>query len=272
MARAVLGIDAAWTPSAGSGVALVVEAGGRWRCAGLAPTCAEFEALAEGRPVRWDDRPDAVGTLDAARLAAAARILAPGAALTVVAVDMPLSRTPITGRRAADDAVSRVFGGRGCGTHSPSAARPGPLATRLRDGFGALGIPLRTAGEAAAPALLEVYPHTALLALTGAAYRVPYKVSKTLTYWPGEALAIRQGRLAAVWRDVLARLEERLEPGLLLPGPRPFARLKRHEDALDALVCAWVGTEYLAARTAALGDAEAAIWTPVDRADEPAGP
>jgi len=33
-----------------------------------------------------------------------------------------------------------------------------------------------------------------------------------------------------------------------------------------------VGIEYLARRTAALGDAEAAIWTPLGRADGPAGP
>lgn len=52
----------------------------------------------------------------------------------------------------------------------------------------------------------------------------------------------------------------------------PAAGLERHEDALDALVCAWVGTEHLAGRTAALGDAEAAIWTPVGLADRPAGP
>jgi hypothetical protein len=36
--RAILGIHAAWTPSAGCGVALAVDRGGRWCCAGLAPT------------------------------------------------------------------------------------------------------------------------------------------------------------------------------------------------------------------------------------------
>jgi len=261
--RAIIGIDAAWTPSAGTGVALVVEKDGRWRCVGLAPTFSEFEGLAEGRAVNWEVRPASVGTLDAARLVAAARALTPGMVLSVVAVDMPLSRKPITGRRPGDDEISRVFGGRGCGTHTPSAQRPGPMAAALRDGFSALGVPLRTnvGAGVATPALLEVYPHTALLALTGSDYRVEYKASKTRTYWPGESLDARQGLLAEVWRKVLSRLEAHLETGLSLPGPRPFARLKRYEDALDALICAWVGIEYLAGRTRAFGNADSAIWT-----------
>ncbi len=123
--RAILGIDAAWTSSAGSGVALATESAGRWRCVGLAPTFAEFEALAGGRLVDWDERPTSVGRLDAARLVTAARALAPRLELAVIAVDMPLSRRPITGRRPGDDEVSRVFGGRGCGTQYAVGPAPG---------------------------------------------------------------------------------------------------------------------------------------------------
>jgi predicted RNase H-like nuclease len=43
-----------------------------------------------------------------------------------------------------------------------------------------------------------------------------------------------------------------------------LARLKRYEDSLDALICAWVGAEHLAGRTIALGDDTAAIWCPND--------
>jgi hypothetical protein len=39
-------------------------------------------------------------------------------------------------------------------------------------------------------------------------------------------------------------------------------RIKRHEDALDALVSAWVATEFLGGRARAYGDADVAIWTP----------
>ena len=54
---------------------------------------------------------------------------------------------------------------------------------------------------------------------------------------------------------------------LELPEPvavKSLAALKRYEDALDALVCAWVGVEYLGGRTLPLGDGDAAIWCPTD--------
>ncbi len=43
-----------------------------------------------------------------------------------------------------------------------------------------------------------------------------------------------------------------------------LARLKPYEDALDALVSAWMGLEYLAGRATALGDEQAAVWVPTD--------
>ncbi len=39
-------------------------------------------------------------------------------------------------------------------------------------------------------------------------------------------------------------------------------KLKRFEDALDSLICAWTGVVYLAGRCQTFGDCEAAIWTP----------
>ena len=45
---------------------------------------------------------------------------------------------------------------------------------------------------------------------------------------------------------------------------KSLAALKRYEDSLDALVCAWVGVEYLAGRAVPLGDDDAAIWCPED--------
>jgi len=139
--------------------------------------------------VDWERAKVPVGALDAGRLLAAARRLAPEAKVVVVAVDMPLSLQPITGRRAADNLVSQHFGARGCGTHSPTATRPGRLADEVRAGFGNRGFPLRTAddGSGRTPALIEVYPHTTLLGLVGAEYRVPYKVSKTKRYWAGRS-------------------------------------------------------------------------------------
>lgn len=115
---------------------------------------------------------------------------------------------------------------------------------------------------------IEVYPHPALLSLMRRSRRVPYKVSKSRTYWP--ELTARE-RIDSIVRE-LAAIEDALKERFgALPFTTPaadevhtFSALKRHEDALDALVCAWVGTEFLAGAAVPLGDATAAIWCPRD--------
>ena len=179
---ALLGIDAAWTLQKPSGVSLLSgdERNG-WYCVGLAPSYQAFVDLAAGTPVDWGARPIG-GSVDVERLLAAARELAANS-VEVVAIDMPLSALPITGRRAADDCISRRFGGRGASAHSPSAERPGPLSDVLRADLAAHGFPLATAGgPSRTPALIEVYPHVSLLDLTGADYRLPYKAGKSNKY------------------------------------------------------------------------------------------
>lgn len=259
--RAVLGIDAAWTATQPSGVALAVEEAWGWTLRAVAPSYAHFLALAaEGaapdRPV--GSQPDAAALLDAA-----ARL--GGVAVSLVAIDMPLAHAPIVGRRVSDNAVARAFGSRHCGTHSPSALRPGPLSDRLRAGFGAAGYPLRT-DDASAGGLIEVYPHPALVVLAQAPRRLPYKAGNSAKYWPGEPLAVRRRLLRDQWRRIAALLETRLH-GVAdrlppLGETATGAAAKAHEDMLDAIVCAWIGTTALAGEADAYGDAESAIWVP----------
>ena len=45
-----------------------------------------------------------------------------------------------------------------------------------------------------------------------------------------------------------------------IPIDGPLAALKRWEDAVDALVAAWVGIRYLEGTAEPYGDATAAIW------------
>ena len=134
--RCILGIDAAWTPHNNSGVALVVEQpSGRWRAAAVASSYRDFLAMAGlAMPADFAQVPTA--------LVQAAHTLTGGGELTLVAADIPLAKTPITGRRTADNLVSQLYGARGCGTHSPSVARPGAIGVALRDGFAAAGFPL----------------------------------------------------------------------------------------------------------------------------------
>ena len=127
--RAVLGVDAAWTSAGPSGVALAVETEGGWRLAAVEASYGHFAGRAkgvdpgDGRP--HGCKPDATALLDAAHKIC-------GRPVDLVAVDMPLSRRPIIGRRACDDEVSRRYGAKGAGTHSPSHERPGKIAMSAR--------------------------------------------------------------------------------------------------------------------------------------------
>lgn len=263
--RAVLGIDAAWTPSQPSGVALAVERGGGWACAAVAPSYAEFVRLAAGHAVDWAAPAVAGGEADAGALLDAAAALAPGAGVRVVAVDMPLARGAISRRRACDDALSRAYGARGLGVHTPSAVRPGPVSDRLHRAFAARGFALATpGGPRPERSLVEVYPHAALLAFTASDYRIAYKASRAPRYWPALAPEERRARLLAEWRRILRALAARLgDVDLPLPRAAPRARdMKRYEDALVGVVCALAGIAFLEGRAVAFGDGEAAIWTP----------
>ena len=96
--------------------------------------------------------------------------------------------------------------------------------------------------------------------------RLPYKVGNTNKYWKGKSLSQRRRSVMGEWHKILAQLNKRID-GICLSLPAedsdlPLARLKPYEDALDALICAWVGTLYIDAATCALGDAESAIWIP----------
>jgi predicted RNase H-like nuclease len=261
--RAVLGIDSAWTAKQPSGVALCVERGRAWRCVAVAPSYADFVALAEGREVDWGRPRIAGGAPDPGRILRAAGALAPRARIQAVALDLPLARVPIAGRRAADQAVSREFGARKCSTYTASRERPGRISTVTRDGFEAAGFRLATVRPARGPAILEVYPHTALLSLVPAEERVPYKVSKSRRYWPEASPEVRRRRLLERWRPILASLRRHIAVDLDLPASfATFSSMKRYEDAVDALICAWVAVLFLAGNARPLGDETAAIWTP----------
>jgi predicted RNase H-like nuclease len=259
----VLGIDAAWTATQPSGVALVASQGSTWRCVAVAPSYAAFDHLSRGTALDWADRPRGELPVAASLVAAVERLA--GRPPDVIAIDMPLSRRPIVARRAADAAVSRRFGARGCSTHSPSATRPGALSDRLRADLEHQGFPLVTTGTSL-PALIEVYPHVALLQLCQASMRLEYKAAKARKYWTRTTVPQRIELLLDVWRTIADALERELgRLSFALPQPadiRTLSGLKRYEDGLDALVCAYVGVLYATGRAEALGDADGVIWVP----------
>ena len=274
----MLGIDAAWTTHQPSGIALVQASASGWQCRALAPSYAAFLDLARG--VNWDPKTRARGSEpELADLLKASRSLT-GRGVGCVAVDMPLATTPISARRAADNAIASRFGPKGCAVHSPSVDRPGPIADRLRADCSSLGYELHTntGRPQAFPALIEVYPHVALLALLNRNYRVPYKVSRSNQYWKTEQLSRgeRIQRLLREFQAIKAGLDAQIT-GIpsFIPIPAEvttLASLKPVEDMLDGLICAWMGIEHLEGRTTGVGDATAAIWVPKACCLQPTAP
>jgi predicted RNase H-like nuclease len=262
----VLGIDAAWTARQPSGVALLRRRREGWSVIVAAPSYASFIGATSVADIDWR-APPAGSAPDPEALLEAARRWA-GAEVDLVTVDMPVATEPFSARRTSDAAVTRRFSRHGCATHSPSAARPGPLGRRFSEGFAALGYPVITTASPgiARRGLLEIYPHVALLELLGLSYRFPYKVSRSAQYWPGTPTTTRVRRLLAQYRTIERALAGRLGT-IPVPLPRasaslPLAMLKRYEDALDGILAAWVGSLYVEGRAAALGDEVSATWVP----------
>ena len=241
---AVLGIDAAWTNRSASGVALVENTDGKWRCVKSASSYQDFNGCNSHQD-----------------------LLTCGSELTkrniqVIAVDMPLAKTPITGRRIADQAVSLAFGHAYCSTHSPNPDRPGRIGVDLhtcceRNGFG-----LAT-DEVITPALIEVYPHPAILTYLHLAKRLPYKVQKARKYWPDLTPDHRRLNILSSFSLLYGYLTKRLGPlDFALPDTATSSELKKMEDRLDAITCAVVGIDYLEGKARPYGNSDAAIWIP----------
>jgi predicted RNase H-like nuclease len=238
----VLGLDAAWTPHKDSGAAVIEGEPGDWRClAAFSRRMASTDALA------------------AAEVAA-------GKLPDVVSVDMPLARVPIVARRACDNALSSAFGARGCAVHSSTPDRPGRVSSDLMCALSEAGYELAVCGtRRRRRQVIEVYPHIAVMQLLGAGYRVPYKIARIRKYWPDATPDERMRNIRRFLARILRALEQRISgiPLRMPPAGAGPAEIKRFEDALDGVVCAWIGAQYLEGKCQAYGDDTSAIWAPV---------
>jgi predicted RNase H-like nuclease len=267
MTYTILGIDAAWTKKQPSGCAVITKDTDGWVCKGLAPSYSSFISLADNRPVNWSERPTGAAP-DITAIVRAAEVLS-NSQIDLVAIDMPLASESITQRRAADDAISKRYGAKGCSTHSPTIERPGTIAESIYRGL----IDLNFRHVTSHPAhddrkiFIEMYPHPALVTLMNADYRIPYKVSKSTRYWPNTCAKDRKTKLLESFAEIVEKLNLDISNiDLLLPASeavKSLNYLKRYEDALDALVCCWVGTRYFDDRAEPFGDNHSAIWCPV---------
>jgi predicted RNase H-like nuclease len=162
----ILGVDAAWTERGSSGVALLKLSKNMRRVIALAPSYAVFGQAT----IDWFRPPG--GPPDVAKLLRTAEKIG-GAPVDVVAVDMPMAKTPITGRRVADQKVSQEFGGRvGASVHSPNELRPGAHGKRIVDAIRDAGFRLVTTNHIPGTrSLIEVFPLAALVRLMRAKQR-----------------------------------------------------------------------------------------------------
>lgn len=153
----------------------------------------------------------------------------------------------------------------GVNTHTPNPERPGKVGRILGEGFEAVGYPLATE-TISTPCLIEVYPHPALVELAGAERRLPYKIGKARDYWPSLTPGERRANLVAMWSHIVGLLGREMdgvaEALPLPPSDAPLVAMKAYEDALDAVICAWVGITALEGRARPYGDAVSAIWIP----------
>jgi hypothetical protein len=76
----------------------------------------------------------------------------------VVTIDMPVARVAITGRRAADNAISREFWKAWCGTYSPRVDWPGALGAKVTMALEGAGYPVAATDDKAGtrPRFVEV--------------------------------------------------------------------------------------------------------------------
>jgi predicted RNase H-like nuclease len=179
---------------------------------------------------------------DDADVLAAARPFTQGDCL--VGFDAPLVVTNPTGQRPAETALNRDFRRFEAGTHPCNTGKPefagGPRAARLAF---ALDLDLDPRSPAKRRAI-EVYPHAATVVLFQLARTLKYKAK------PGRGLEQLKSELLLLM-DGLEKLAQAVVP-LLVDGPewvelrrqvaaaQRKSELRRAEDPIDAVVCAYV--------------------------------
>ncbi len=132
---------------------------------------------------------------------------------------------------------------------------------------------LQTEQPGVLPALIEVYPHTAILHLMPddgeRPWRFAYKVSRSGRLWRGHSVEQRKAKLLEAFAKLRGWLGQSIaQIELDLPqvsAVTSLSSLKRYDDMLDGIVCAWTGLCYAAGAAEAFGDQDSAIWVPTVR-------
>lgn len=220
----VVGLDLAWSPRNPTGACVAA-----W----------------DGRVARLVEPPraDLGGNDDI--VAYVRRAAADGPA--VVAIDCPLAVPNRTGLRDCDKLMNRVFRPFEAGVYPANRTNLGRYGglrgVTLSRALAADGFSLDPRSWAERR-VIEVYPHAAMIGM--------FALARTLKYKPRQGRSYEERwREMARFQHLLAGLSRaappfRIEDGILDRSPEPLrgAELKSLEDALDSLVCAFVGLSY----------------------------
>jgi predicted RNase H-like nuclease len=243
-----IGIDLAWSPRNVTGGAVIVGDGAGGAFVGSALLRADHEII-EYVEQHAGDGP------------------------AIVAVDAPLWVPNETGRRPAEAEIGRMFARYHAGAHPANrqrltfdgAVRGETLVTALEQ-RGFVHAPSIVAGIATRQ-VIEVFPHPAMVALFGLSRTLKYKTKPNRT----------RDEMLAEWRRYQSYLLALREANPPLRGHEQFlaqdiallrgAGLKRYEDQVDALFCAYIALyafRWGAARCRVFGTLEEGyIFTPV---------
>ncbi len=228
----IVGIDLAWGGRKPDGIAVIRVRRGRASLEGVTATHGD----------------DALLALVASMLGSRGeRDPAPG----LLAFDGPIVCPNRTGSRPVDRLTHTLFGRYHAGCHPANRTRC-PRPARLAARFRRLGFdseyalpgprPIRERDGRPLRRQVEVYPHPAMVRL--------FALSRILKYKRGPVAARRRElvRLQGLVRKLLPAFEPTVRPSadvtrFFARDPRRLRGLahKRHEDGLDAIVCALVG-------------------------------
>lgn len=257
----ILGIDPAWSPKNPSGVALVERKNNQWICTRLAPS---FDMFCEGNnvPTEMFARKAHGGKLELDTILKIAKTTGTPGEVNCIVVDIPIAvNNEIFGGRCSDRKISEAFGKAKCATYFASETLHSCLkdiSTKLMNDANRLRYVHNTS-------LIETYPHPAIMSLMpDLTERLQYKVGKCRKYWP---MLEVQGQRERLVKNMM-RLKVEIGKKIKLPDDFTFEHesrlslLKSYEDVLDALVCAWVGIQFMDKQCTSYGDENSTIWIP----------
>ncbi|WP_069999961.1 DUF429 domain-containing protein [Cellulosilyticum sp. I15G10I2] len=260
-----LGIDAAWTEVEPSGISLISSDDGH-NCKILRLADSYYNFLYKKQSLvnkPKGSKPEIYKLIK--------DIEVEGYSIDCIAIDMPLSNQLIKGRRSCESEISKAYGAKGAATHSPTIERPGRISFDLVQSAKELGYNLSTThNQIRNKALIEVYPHTAIIEYLELGYRYEYKISKKNKYkdWKFLSKQERDRKLINNLNNLVEKLSIRINnikdylPLLDINANYVGWYLKGYEDIIDSLISSLVGMDYLFDKTKGYGDEDGTIWVP----------